>query len=138
MSEPVPPIPQRYVADTHSLIWRLTNSPRLGPNAAAVFDAVDAGEARLIIPAVVLAELILTVERGRVVVDLAFVLEQIQRHPHIELSSLSPAIVLRLPGARSVPEMHDRLIVCEANLHDVPLLTADRSITVSGLTTVVW
>jgi len=30
-----------YVADTHALIWYLENSPRLGPQARAAFEACD-------------------------------------------------------------------------------------------------
>ena len=41
------PLPA-YVADTHSLIWYLTASPRLGKEAKSAFDRVAAGQARLI------------------------------------------------------------------------------------------
>ncbi len=36
-----------YVTDTHALIWYLENSPRLGSQARAAFDACDQGEARI-------------------------------------------------------------------------------------------
>ena len=36
-----------YVADTHALIWYLTDSDQLGPAASAAFDACDAGEAAI-------------------------------------------------------------------------------------------
>ena len=46
-----------YVADTHALYWHLTASPRLGTAAVRVFDEAARGEARILIPAIVLAEL---------------------------------------------------------------------------------
>ena len=38
----------------------------------------------------------------------------------------------------SVSEMHDRIIVGVARRLGVPLLTADRNITASGLIEIVW
>ena len=38
------------VADTHSLIWYLENSSRLGPAASEVFDACDRGEIVVYVP----------------------------------------------------------------------------------------
>ena len=46
-----------YVADAHTLLWYLLNSPRLGANASATFTAADQGQARIVIPSIVLAEL---------------------------------------------------------------------------------
>jgi predicted nucleic acid-binding protein len=46
-----------YVADTHALFWYLTASPRLGSQAKAAFDRGAAGQATILIPAIVLAEL---------------------------------------------------------------------------------
>lgn len=45
-----------YVTDTHSLLWYLYDVPRLGANARAAFDAINTGEATLLIPVIVLAE----------------------------------------------------------------------------------
>ena len=49
--------PPTYVADTHALWWYLNSSDRLSPAADAVFRLVETGNALLIIPAIVVAEL---------------------------------------------------------------------------------
>jgi predicted nucleic acid-binding protein len=54
-----------YVTDTHSPLWYLYDIPRLGPSARIAFDTVSAGNTTLLIPAIVLAEVVYTVERRR-------------------------------------------------------------------------
>lgn len=45
-----------FIADTHAIVWRLALQSRLGIAASVAFDAADAGNAAIAIPAVVLAE----------------------------------------------------------------------------------
>jgi hypothetical protein len=45
------------VVDTRARLWYSIASPRLGSNAKAAFDEAAAGNAILIIPAIVLAQL---------------------------------------------------------------------------------
>jgi predicted nucleic acid-binding protein len=47
----------RYVTDTHALFWYRIASPRLSATANAVFDDAAKGQATILIPAIVLAEL---------------------------------------------------------------------------------
>ncbi len=56
-----------YVTDTHPLVWSLYASHRLSPRIRDLFQRVDLGEHTIVIPAVVLAELIMVVEKRRVV-----------------------------------------------------------------------
>lgn len=135
MAETTLPI---YVTDTHALIWLMNDSARLGEKAAAAFSAVDQGQALLIVPAIVLAELIFLVERGRVAIDLDQTLQRLHAHPAIETVGLSWPTVLALRSTTTVPEMHDRLIVCEALLHNATLITRDVTITASALVPTIW
>jgi len=48
---------KEYVADTHALLWYLTNSSLLGKDASTAFDEADSGNALIYIPVIVLAEL---------------------------------------------------------------------------------
>lgn len=48
-----------YVADTHSLVWYLGSPDRLGPLARRAFAEANAGRARIYVPVIVLAEIIL-------------------------------------------------------------------------------
>ncbi len=52
-----------YVIDTHALIWYLRGSDRLGAAARAAFDDVTSGRAHMVVPAIVLAELVMLAEK---------------------------------------------------------------------------
>jgi len=125
-----------YIADTHALLWYLADSPRLSPAAKRVFDQAKAEQATVIIPAIVLAELIWTILKGHLAVDLRQVLATVQKH--YTTTPLEPSDVLKLPALPSIPEMHDRLIVAEALRRHASLITKDEVITKSGLVSVIW
>lgn len=127
-----------YVTDTHALSWLMNEPERLGVRAQAAFDAVDRGKALLIVPAIVVAEIIFTAARGRVVIDVDKTIHHLAQHPAIEMADLSLAVVLSMRIATIVPEMHDRLIACEAYIRKATLITIDRSIVASGFVPTVW
>jgi PIN domain nuclease of toxin-antitoxin system len=127
-----------YVTDTHALIWLMNEPERLGVRAQAAFDAVDRGKALLIVPAIVVAEIIFTAARGRVTIDVSKTMAYLTQHPAIELVDLSIAVVLTMRTATVIPEMHDRLIACEAFLRKATLITVDRSIVTSRFVPTVW
>jgi PIN domain nuclease of toxin-antitoxin system len=73
-----------YVADTHALIWYLFNPGRLGSDAQVALGEVAEGHATLVIPAVVVAEMVMVVEKGRVqatLADLKNVIDRLRRNP---------------------------------------------------------
>jgi PIN domain nuclease of toxin-antitoxin system len=55
-----------FVPDTHALIWRLIEPAKLAAAATRAFNQADAGQAEMQVPAVVLAEMIMVAEKGRV------------------------------------------------------------------------
>jgi predicted nucleic acid-binding protein len=59
-----------YMADTHSLLWLFMYPRKLGEYARQAFDEVGSGEARVLIPVIVLAELIFTIEKKPVTASL--------------------------------------------------------------------
>ena len=125
-----------HIADIHALLWYLADSPRLSPAAKQAFDQAKAGQATVVVPAIVLAELIWTILKGRIAVELRQVLVTVQKH--YSITPLKPSDVLKLPVLSSVPEMHDRLIVAEALRRHANLITKDEAITESGLVSVIW
>jgi predicted nucleic acid-binding protein len=58
-----------YVADAHALAWYFTDDPRLGREAAEVFERSARGECLIIIPAIVLAELFHISRKKRIVLE---------------------------------------------------------------------
>jgi predicted nucleic acid-binding protein len=49
-----------YVVDTNALIWHLMDDKKLGKQAREVFAAAERGETRLVVSAIVMAELYCT------------------------------------------------------------------------------
>jgi PIN domain nuclease of toxin-antitoxin system len=127
-----------YVTDTHSLIWYLIDSPNLGPAANEVFKEIEEGEAKLLIPAIVIAEVIYIVESGKVKADLDSLIQRIQEAENFEVSPLGLDHLLCFKEKTKITEMHDRLIVCEALLNNARIITKDREIKDSGVVEVVW
>lgn len=128
----------RYVLDTHALVWAVLSQDRLGPKARRVIELAGPGE--LAITSATIMEL------GRLIDD-----DKIDLNSHrpsevfgdalmynaVIPASLEAAIkapVLGLPHS----DPYDRLIVAEALVLGVPLITKDGNITDSGIIRVVW
>lgn len=92
----------------------------------------------MLIPVIVLAELIFTVENKPVQADLDEILSSIQNSPNVEFVDFDYESALRLRDLSAIPEMHDRIIVAAAMEYDAALITIDESITASGLVKVIW
>jgi PIN domain nuclease of toxin-antitoxin system len=127
-----------YMVDTHSLLWAFHKPGKLGKEARQVFEEVANGESRLLIPVIVLAELIFTIENKPVQADLEKILSAIQNSPNIEFVDFDYETALQLRNLTAIPEMHDRIIVAAAIEHDATLITFDKTIRESGLVDVVW
>jgi len=127
-----------YVTDSHSLIWYLLDSPKLSFNASEVFKAVEQGRAKLLIPAIVIAEIIFIVQSGKVQADLDSLLLDIQESDNFQISPLGLDELICLKEQTEIPEMHDRLIVCEALLKKGKIITKDKQIKDSGVAEIVW
>lgn len=105
----------RYVADTHALLWHLYGSPKLSPTVKAIFERVDAGEDK------VFDLLRAGADNYRVAaleIDVAQAVQQVDR--------------------AVVPELPDRIIAATALHLGLPLICHDRQIeSLPGLIT-VW
>jgi PIN domain nuclease of toxin-antitoxin system len=120
---------KEYVADTHALLWPLYLPDRVGHAARAAFAAADAGEARIHVPALVVAEVLMVAEKGRMrgVTKAAVlpVIAQMRGSSNYPLSTLPPSLVLRSAEIPSIPDIFDRIIAAEALVRAVPLLSCD-------------
>src|SRR5438128_1633718 len=121
-----------FVTDTHSLIWYLLASPRLGKAARAAFDQVAHGGARLIVPTIVIAELVYVIEKGRATLNAGEIVRRLQANSAVEIAPLTVGLVLAMEGITSIAEMHDRLIACEALARGAKLITRDEEISKSN------
>ncbi len=127
-----------YVTDTHSLIWYLLDSPKLSSYANQVFQEIEDGKAKLIIPAIVIAEIIFLIQKGKIQADLDALLLKIQESDNFQVSNLGLNELLCLKEQTEIPEMHDRFIVCEALLKKAKTITKDKKIKDSNIVEVVW
>jgi PIN domain nuclease of toxin-antitoxin system len=96
------------------------------------------GEAELYVPAIVIAELVMLVEKRRIAINLDDVLQTLRTVPSAHLTSLSHELALRIQALKAFDDIHDRLIVAETLERDAVLITRDETITQSGLVVTVW
>ncbi|MDA2914013.1 type II toxin-antitoxin system VapC family toxin [Acidobacteriia bacterium AH_259_A11_L15] len=129
-----------YVADTHTLVWVLTNQTRrLGSRARKAFEAADRGQVVVHLSVVTLLELDWLEQAGKLAIKES--LEELVRNlsvvPGYNLVALTAEIILRSRKFRAFDSM-DRLIVATAEEMDCPLITADAAIQERNPVPIVW
>ena len=127
-----------YVIDAHALIWHFTDDPKLGVNARAVMQQIDAGNEQGFIPTIVLAEILYASERGRIKMTLADVLAELKKRKHYRTVPFTQKILLRIEKTKRVSELHDRLIVATALENKAIVVTRDVDIVNSGEVGTIW
>lgn len=127
-----------YVADTHALYWHLAMPERLGASARLAFEESERGEAIILLPAIVLAELCWILEKQGRGNSFPGVFDALARARHFGFLDLRCEDLREFPSDAAVPEMHDRLIVGEARRHGAVLLTKDEEIVSSSRVPVAW
>ena len=130
-----------YVADTHALIWYLENSPRLGSQARAAFDACDQGEIQIYVPTICLVEIVYLMEKGRISPEMKSMLDEELKSGEsgLVLADLNMDVVDQIANVLrdDIPDLPDRVIAATALALNLPLISRDRKIVLSGLDT-IW
>lgn len=129
--------PRPYVADTHAIYWYLQNPERLSPAADAVFRLAEVGEALIVVPAIVVAELYYVAKKQNHELSIDGLLSDIEAAPGFMLSELGRA-QLTLLETLDIDEMHDRLIAAEALAHKAAVVTKDEILRSSQLIDTIW
>lgn len=131
-----------YVCDTQAMVWHLFAPQRLGKRADQVLLDADAGKVMIYLPAVVIAEMIMVVEKrrlpGAAMSQLVTRLNQMQTRKNYKFLHLDPNLVISSRTLTAIPDIFDRLIVAETLRLGLPLITSDTVIRASGLVNVVW
>lgn len=125
------------VADTQALVWHLTAPRRLGRAARRALAAADEGRATCQVPAVVLVELWLLHERGRLRIDPTRVLATLARHPSYDVLPLDVEQGVEFGALATLRDPMDRMIVAAARVTGSRLVTADMALAGHGVET-VW
>ena len=118
-----------YIADTHALLWYLTDDNRLSKDANLIFEETEKGEHLIIVPTIVLVESLDVIEKKRVTYDFDLVLQSIEDNENYIIWDLDLEVVNQMIKIRNVRELHDRIIVAVAKLCDAGLITKDGEIT---------
>jgi len=130
-----------YVTDTHALIHHVTDHKRrLGRRARAVFDRADRGLETIIVPFTVLEEILLLSEIGKVQIPLPFreFVISLDKADNLDLAVNDTAILLDASTFTTMRDPYDRLIIAQARVAGLPLITGDTKIQESGLVRTVW
>lgn len=127
-----------FVADTHALFFHLVDPGKLGVGAKTIFDQSDRGEATLIIPWIVIAELFWIAKKRLSNMDFSVEFQRLRDHPQVTFVGLDSEQVLNFLKLDKVSEMHDRIIVGVAYGLGIPLLTRDQNIRDSDYVTTIW
>lgn len=129
---------QRYVIDTHVLVWYLAGSKKLKPEVVRILKEIQSGKAQGLISVIVLAELEFLFEKKKVTISLASVLEALDKNENFRIVNLDRGQIELLPRLRDIPEMHDRIIASVAIINDCRIITRDEELRKSGLIKTVW
>lgn len=131
----------RAVADTHTVIWYLYDDPRLSHRARSAIEEVAGAGDHIGVSAITLAEILYLSEKGRVHPEaLGRVLSALDEPGVVPQDlPLDRAVVAVMPSVdrSQVPDLPDRIIAATARLYEVPLISRDRQVRLSGVET-IW
>ena len=130
-----------FVTDTHPFVHHVTGRRnRLGRRALRVFDSAKRGRDTLLVPFTVLEEVMLLSEIGRIRLPLPFrdFVISIGQTENFDLGVNDPALLLEASTFTAIRDPYDRLIIAQARVAGLPLITGDSKIQESGLVRTVW
>lgn len=130
-----------FVTDTHALIHHVTGRKRrLGRRARRAFERVERGVDAILVPFTVLEEVMLLSEAGKVRIPLPFrdLVISLAQADNFDLGVNDMHLLLEAASFTLLPDPYDRLIVAQARIAGLPLITADGNIQESGLVRTVW
>lgn len=135
------PSDMMLTTDTHALVHHLNGQKqKLGRRARSTFERVDRGLDTLLIPFTVLEEVMLLSEAGKIRLPLPFrdlVVSFIQAD-NFDLGVNDSQLLLEAASLTGIKDPYDRLIVAQARVAGMPLITGDEKIHDSGLVRTVW
>ena len=129
-----------YVTDTHALIHHVTHRKKLARRARIAFDRADRGLNMIVVPFTVLEEILLLTEVGKVQIPLPFrdFVISLDKADNLDLAVNDTAILLEASTFTTMRDPYDRLIIAQARIAGLPLITGDEKIQESGLVRTVW
>jgi len=130
-----------YVTDTHPFVYHVTGrKQRLGRRARSIFDRSDRGTDTIVVPFTVLEEVLLLSEIGRIHIPLPFreFVLSLDKAVNVDLGVNDTDLLLEAATFTTIRDPYDRLIIAQAKVAGLPLITGDEKIQESGLVRTVW
>jgi len=129
------------IADTHAVLWLLTNDPRLSVVARETFIAIAGRGNQVGLSAITFAEMVYLVEKSRIGAtqfsDLAQRTDSDRAFLTLVPLDLAVTRTMMKVSAVDVPDMPDRIIAATALMLGVPLISRDSKIRASAIQT-IW
>lgn len=128
-----------FVTDTHSLVWHMTNDPKLSTGAKEVFQKADNFQDYIFIPCIVFFELLYLFEKKKVVADFDGFLAVLSSSKNYKVEPLCLPIIEKSKGIprEKVADPWDRLIAATSMYLNFPLITKDETLKEIGIE-VIW
>jgi PIN domain nuclease of toxin-antitoxin system len=114
------------VADTHAFVWHLVEPRRIGREARRLLALADQGRRLCYVPAIVLVEVWLLHERGRLRIGPGQMLERVSGHPGYAILPLDVEQSVEFGALPGIRDPMDRLIVAAARVTGSRLVSADQ------------
>jgi len=127
-----------YLADTHSLIWFLTEDENLSNEARGVFLKAEKGEVIIVIPTIVLAEMLFICEKKGFKNEFSQFIEKIKNSQNFVFYNLDLDVIMVCEGLANIREMHDRIIVATAIGLGAMVITKDEEIKITNYIKTIW
>jgi PIN domain nuclease of toxin-antitoxin system len=130
-----------FVTDTHALVHHVTDHKRrLGRRARGIFNRVDRGTDTILVPFTALEEIMLLSEVGRIRLPLPFrdLVISLAQADNFDLGVNDTAVLLEAASFSTIRDPYDRMIIAQARVVGLPLITGDGKIQESGLIRTVW
>lgn len=131
----------KFVVDTHTVVWYLEANPRLGTKAKALLDDMTK---EFLFPMIAFAEACYIIEKGRTrIPSVETFVNTVRADSRFQLYPLTWQVMEASLNLEKIPEMHDRFIVATTlhlrNMgHNAVLLSHDKIITDSDIVPVIW
>ena len=105
-----------------------------------IFDRADRGTDTILVPFTVLEEVMLLSEAGKVRLPLPFrdLVIALAQADNFDLGVNDMQLLLEAASFTALADPYDRLIVAQARVAGLPLITGDGEIQKSGLVRTVW
>lgn len=130
------------VADTHAIIWYITEPSKLSNNASIALEkAVNDGDF-IYLSAISLVEICYLVEKGKLLAIVLQKLTEVLTEPDAELAivplDLAIGLTIQNLDRDTAPDMPDRIIAATAYHLKLPLITRDRKIKALQNIQTIW